>query len=110
MPNERPMNLNQAISLASIIRAVQRNSPVARRMESPGGDDLFNVYGEARRIHRDGEWPGEDYARDTDDVRDLYLEVWTAGENHHWLVSDLIADMAADYFIVDPYASFPKES
>lgn len=65
------LNLNDAVRLATIIRGVQRK-------------DMFIMYdsltekitkGQLLRIYRHGEMPGEDFARDTDDILDLAIEV-----------------------------------
>lgn len=90
------LNLSDAIRLSSLIQGVQRKRPVVWTRN----DHVHHA--RLRRIHRFGEMPGEDFARDSDDILDLWAEVEFNDFSIKSLeVRDIIQMMQADEFFVE---------
>lgn len=89
----RPMNLDDANHLATIVNVARGNKPVIRLIEGRP------FYGTARALVREG---GSQSER-TDDIRDLYLEVVAKNTGHTvwWRVSTLLRESLTHHFMED---------
>jgi hypothetical protein len=88
------LTLSDAVALADIIRAAQSNAPVAYSND----DGATVVFGQARSV---GDERGN-FARDDDDVTDLYLRVTTAqGWEAFWPLREIIDAHKVGLFVPD---------
>ena len=90
--SDKILTLREAIAIASIIDAAQRGVRVAKLH-----DDGHVTYGVARSIGGNAD-SGFPFARNDQDVRDLYLRVSGTME-YAWSIADMVDKIGVTYFL-----------